>query len=94
MGCSFCLLLTGVLSQIVWITFSPIIPIVEEVYGVSEAEVGLLSAVFPVTFIFLALPVGYLVDSKGFRTAVLIGTFFLSVFGLFRAFVTTFMMLL
>jgi|Deesub1362A_J573_1020465.scaffolds.fasta_scaffold00130_50 predicted MFS family arabinose efflux permease len=90
----FAYFLTGVLSQIVWITFSPILPIVKNVYGVSEAEVGLLSAVFPITFVFLALPVGYLVDSKGFRTAVLIGTFFLSVFGLLRAFVTTFMMLL
>jgi len=60
----FAYFLAGALSQIVWITFSPILPIVENVYGVSEAEVGLLSAVFPVTFIFLALPVGYLVDSK------------------------------
>ncbi len=90
----FSYFLAGVLSQIIWITFSPILPIVENVYGVSEANVGLLSAVFPITFIILALPVGYLVDSRGFRTAVLIGTSFLSVFGLLRAFATTFLMLL
>ncbi|MBO8181233.1 MAG: MFS transporter [Archaeoglobus sp.] len=90
----FAYFLTGVLSQIVWITFSPILPIVESFYGVGESEVGLLSAVFPITFIFLALPVGYLVDSKGFRSAVLIGTSFLSVFGFLRAFATTFLVLL
>ncbi len=90
----FAYFLAGIFSQIVWITFSPILPIVENVYGVSEADVGLLSAVFPITFIVLALPVGYLVDSKGFRTAVLIGTSFLSVFGLLRTFATTFLMLL
>jgi len=78
----------------IWITFSPILPIVEEIYGVGDAEVGLLSAVFPIVFIVLALPVGYYVDRRGFRRAVLIGSAFFAVFGLLRAFATTFEALL
>ena len=87
-------ILAGIVSQIMWITFSPILPIVEEIYGVGDAEVGLLSAVFPIVFIVLALPVGYYVDRRGFRKAVLLGSAFFAVFGLLRAFAATFEMLL
>lgn len=90
----FTYMLTGIVSQIIWITFAPVLPIVENVYGVSEADVGLLSAVFPLTFIFLALPSGYYVDSRGFRKAVLIGTAFLSIFGFLRAIVNNYFLLL
>ena len=87
-------MLTGIVSQIIWITFAPILPIVKNIYGVSEGDVGLLSAVFPLTFIFIALPSGYYIDSKGFRKAVLIGTAFLSVFGFLRALASSFIILL
>lgn len=87
-------ILAGILSQLVWITFAPILPIVEALYGIGEAEVGLLSAVFPLVFIVLALPVGYYVDTRGFRKAVLVGTAFLSIFGFLRAFATTYVLLL
>lgn len=33
-------ILAGIISQIMWITFSPILPIVEEIYRVGDAEVG------------------------------------------------------
>lgn len=87
-------MLAGIVSQIIWITFAPILPIVMDSYGVSEADVGLLSAVFPLIFIVLALPSAYYIDSRGFRKGVLIGTLFLSFFGFLRAFATTYTMLL
>ncbi|WP_290624108.1 MULTISPECIES: MFS transporter [unclassified Archaeoglobus] len=87
-------ILAGIISQIMWITFSPILPIVEEIYNVGDAEVGLLSAVFPIVFIILALPIGYYVDKRGFRKAVLLGSAFFAVFGVLRVFATTFLLLL
>ncbi len=87
-------ILAGIISQIMWITFAPILPIVKEIYGLGDVEVGMLSAVFPIVFIILALPVGYYVDKKGFRKAVLLGSAFFAVFGLLRAFASTFLMLL
>ena len=54
----------------------------------------MLSAVFPIVFIILALPVGYYVDKRGFRKAVLLGSAFFAVFGVLRVFVATFLLLL
>lgn len=87
-------MLTGIISQIVWITFAPILPIVMKTFNVSEGDVGLLSAVFPLTFIVLALPSGYYIDSRGFRKGVLVGILLLSIFGLLRTFANTFFTLL
>ena len=52
----------------------------------------MLSAVFPI--VILALPVGYYVDKRGFRRAVLLGSAFFAVFGVLRVFATTFLLLL
>ena len=86
--------LTAIVSQLIWINFAPILPVVVEVYGVGEGDVGLLSAVFPLIYIIISIPVGYFIDSKGFRKAVLLGSLFLSVFGFMRSFADTFMLLL
>lgn len=87
-------MLGGIVSQVIWITFAPILPIVENIYHVTQSDIGLLSAVFPLTFIFLALPSGYYIDSKGFRKGILIGLFFLSVFGFLRSLAPNFLILL
>jgi len=86
--------LTGIVSQLVWINFAPILPIVVSLYGVGEGDVGLLSAVFPLIYIIISIPVGYYIDSRGFRRAVLIGAGFLGIFGFLRAFADTFTLLL
>lgn len=86
--------LTGIISQLIWITFAPILPIVTSLYGVSEGDVGLLSAVFPLIYIIISIPVGYYIDSKGYRKAILIGAGFLGLFGFLRAFPETFIYLL
>ncbi|WP_202318704.1 MFS transporter [Archaeoglobus neptunius] len=84
----------GIISQIMWITFSPILPIVERIYSIGEAEVGMLSAVYPLVFIVFALPVGWYVDKSGFRKAVLTGSAFFAVSGFLRAFASSFTALL
>ncbi len=82
----FSYILTGLLSQVIWITFAPILTISAQAYSVSATEIGYLSAVFPLVYIIISIPVGYFIDSYGFRKAVLVGTGLMAVFGLLRAF--------
>jgi predicted MFS family arabinose efflux permease len=86
--------LTGLLSQLIWITFAPILTVTVQAYGVSEADVGNLSLVFPLIYIIFSIPAGYFIDSYGFRKAVLLGTGLMAVFGLLRAFSPNFTFLL
>jgi predicted MFS family arabinose efflux permease len=86
--------LTGLLSQLVWLTFAPILSTTAQTFNVSTADVGNLSLVFPLIYIIVSIPTGYFIDSYGFRKAVLLGTGFLAVFGLLRAFSPNFAFLL
>jgi predicted MFS family arabinose efflux permease len=90
----FSYILTGLLSQVIWITFAPILTISAQAYSVSATEIGYLSAVFPLVYIIISIPVGYFIDSYGFRKAVLVGTGLMAVFGLLRAFSPNFTSLL
>lgn len=90
----FSYVLTGLLSQVIWITFAPILSISAQAYGVSATEIGYLSAVFPLIYIIISIPVGYFIDSYGFRKAVLVGTGLMAIFGLLRAFSPNFTFLL
>lgn len=86
--------LTGLLSQLVWLTFTPILSTTAQTFNVSQTEIGNLSLVFPLIYIIISVPAGYIIDSRGFRKSVLLGTGFLAVFGLLRAFAPNFTYLL
>jgi FLVCR family MFS transporter 7 len=74
----------GVMNQVLWITFAPITSAAAAFYHVSDLMIGLLSMVFMVVFIFIFLPSAYIIDTRGFRTAVGIGAGLTAVFGLTR----------
>lgn len=56
--------------QLEWLRFAPITDQVALQYGVSAGEVGLLSLVFPLLFLPLALPSGALIDRISVRLAL------------------------
>ncbi len=87
-------ILTGIFSQVIWITFAPILSLTAQAYGVTQADVGNLSTVFPLVYVIISIPVGYLIDSYGFRKAILLGTGFMATFGVLRAFAPNFTFLL
>lgn len=89
-----CYMLAGIVSQLLWITYSPILAQASNAYGVSQSDIGLLSAVYPLVYVVVSIPAGYLIDSAGFRKAVLLGTSLLALSGLLRAFSPTFPILL
>ncbi len=90
----FSYILAGVFCQIIWITFAPILSLTADVYGVTQGDVGYLSMVYPLVYVAISIPVGYFIDSYGFRKAILLGAGFMAVFGLLRAFSPNFTLLL
>ncbi len=70
--------------QILWIAYAPITGPAARFYGVTDLQIGLLSMVFMIAFIPLAIPVSWLIDTYGFRFAVSIGAVMMGVFGILR----------
>jgi MFS family permease len=81
-------------SQLLWLNFAPITPLVEQVFHVTEFEVGLLSLVFPLLYIPISIPAGIITDSKGYRVSVGIGVIFMAVFSALRTLSPSFTVLL
>lgn len=57
---AFCLVAAA--NQMLWLTFAPVTTDVAAHYGVSEDAVGLLSEIFPLFYVLLAVPAGLLLD--------------------------------
>lgn len=74
----------AVMNQLLWITFAPITSAAAAFYHTSDLMIGLLSMVFMVVFIVIFLPSAYVIDTRGFRTAVGTGAVLTAVFGLTR----------
>jgi predicted MFS family arabinose efflux permease len=58
------------LTQFEWLRFAPITSEAASVYGVSQGQIGLLSLVFPLVFVVLAVPCGALIDRVQVRTSL------------------------
>lgn len=87
-------MLAGIASQVVWITFAPILDTASRYYGVSESAIGYLAAVFPLVYIAISMPVGYFIDRYGFRASLLTGMLFLGLFSALRPLTRSFPVLL
>jgi|GEM_PF-1165449 len=63
-----------VMTQVFWYDFAPILTYVSGHYGVSELSASLLILVFPVMSILVSALAGSLIDRRGYRLSLLIGT--------------------
>jgi sugar phosphate permease len=61
-------------NQMGWITFAPITVEASAFYGVSDLAIGLLSLCFMAVYLVLFLPAAWMIDSLGFRKAVVLGS--------------------
>jgi MFS family permease len=77
-------MLVNLTMQMLWIAYAPITSMASTYYGVSELWIGLLAMSFMIAFIPLSLPASWLIDTRGFRTAVGLGVVLMSVFGIAR----------
>ena len=76
--------LISLMTQVLWISFAPITSVAARFYNTSDLAIGLLSMVFMVVYILMVLPSAWVIDSRGFKTAVGIGAVLSAVFGLGR----------
>jgi cyanate permease len=77
-------MLVNFVIQILWIGYGSIISDAAGYYGVSHQAVTLLAMLFMIAFIPLSLPAAWVIDSRGFRTAVGFGVVMMGVFGVLR----------
>jgi MFS family permease len=77
-------MIVNLTMQMLWITYAPITSMASTYYGVSELWIGLLAMSFMIAFIPLSLPASWLIDTRGFRTAVGLGAVLMGVFGIAR----------
>ena len=77
-------MLVNLTMQMLWIAYAPITSMASTYYGVSNLWIGLLAMSFMIAFIPLSLPASWLIDTRGFRTAVGLGVVLMGVFGIAR----------
>lgn len=72
-----------------WFCITPM----EKKLGITDAQYGFLLALVPLALVILCIPAGLFADRFGVRRTVLMGGLIMGVFGLLRAFATSFPML-
>jgi MFS family permease len=72
------------LTQVLWLTFAPITGPAAAFYGRSDLLIGLLSMVFMIVYIVLAVPAAWAIDTWGFKAAAGFGAVLSAVFALLR----------
>jgi MFS family permease len=86
--------LSAGLSQFLWLNFAPLITFIQSKYGVSDTYAGLLILVFPLTYVILSIPSGKLIDRKGYRFSVCLGSIVMAAFACLRVYEGSFWVLL
>ncbi len=84
----------SIVAQMLWITFAALPTCSTAVLCPTGANETWLTAIYPFVFFVISIPVGYLVDLRGFRSPVIVGAALLAASGLLRPFAPTFPLLL
>ncbi len=71
-------------NNFLWINFVTISPDMANYYNTSTFLIGFLAMVFPLVYIILSIPSGILIDSKGYRFSILLGSLLMGVFSVVR----------
>lgn len=64
--------IVGAATQVVWLNYAGATTVAATHFGVSESDIGLLSLVFPLLYVVLAVPAGLLLD-RWFRASLTAG---------------------
>ena len=66
--------LASTINSIPTQAFSGVSPNITGIYEVSEFEANAIGLIFPISYVFLLLPVNYIIDKKGLKISTLICT--------------------
>lgn len=81
-------------SQMLWLNFAPLVTFLEDKYQVSELAVSSLLLSFPLLYVLLSIHSGVLIDKKGYKYVIALGSIISSVFACMRIFDNSFTVLL
>jgi nitrate/nitrite transporter NarK len=83
------------LTQLMWLNYAPILSRTQELMGfTSEMPIVILMLMFPLVYIPVSIPAGFIIDRKGFRYAVVIGALLTAAFSFLRLFVDSYALVL
>jgi len=74
----------ALMTQVLWLTFAPITGPAAGFYGKSDLMIGLLSMVFMIVYIVMAIPAAWAIDTWGFKAAAGLGAVLSAVFAILR----------
>lgn len=77
-------MLPAAMSQMLWLNFAPLLTEIQKRYGVNELTSNLLVLVFPLVYVLISVPAGFLTDKRGYRYSVSLGSLIMSVFAILR----------
>lgn len=72
--------------QVLWISFAPITGEAASFYNVTPLQIGMLSMVFMIVYLFVSIPASWAIDTWGIRKGVGLGVVVMGVFGPARGF--------
>ncbi|MBU2645788.1 MFS transporter [bacterium] len=72
--------------QMLWITFAPITSEATAFYGVSALQIGFLSMVFMIVYLFVSIPASWAIDTFGIHKGVGFGVVLTGIFAMMRGF--------
>lgn len=81
------------MCQFLWLNLAPLVSFLQAKYNVSELAVSSLLLSFPLLYVLLSIHSGTMIDKKGYRYVILLGSIISSVFACVRIFDANFYML-
>lgn len=77
-------MLPAAMSQMLWLNFAPLLTEVQKKYRVDELTSNLLILVFPLVYVLVSVPAGFLTDKRGYRYSILLGSAIMTLFAALR----------
>lgn len=77
-------MLPAAMSQMLWLNFAPLLTEVQKKYRVDELTSNLLILVFPLIYVLISVPAGFLTDKRGYRYSILLGSIIMTLFAALR----------
>ncbi len=81
------------MSQMLWLNLAPLVSFLQNKYQVSEMDVSLLLLSFPLLYVILSIHSGTMIDRKGYRFVIILGSVISAVFACVRCIDGSFLIL-
>jgi MFS family permease len=81
------------MSQMLWLNLAPLVSFIQAKYNVSELMVSSLLLSFPLLYLLLSIHSGTMIDKKGYRFVIILGSVISAFFACIRIFDGNFYML-